>query len=576
MEREVSSQRIQYAGAPTISKAGREILAFHLYRYLSPWLRELGYEHVMVTVGYEHSEADLGAYRISASEAQPISTGWSHADLEDAWRFGNGRLVWEGTQGAPIVFEVVAIFDEENLGVEGSRHLGFILLRHEEGMGEGDYERLASYAAEAICVARRNGVRLFFDEETDRPVKNLLYAVMDRLPEWVGVDHSTSVLLTDNLDAMTLEETSGGMFNVLAERIFFADPDEKASGRDRLVGMTVMAGGQPDSLLRDAMERHRRDPNRLFLLYRRDESAHSATWSYDGEYEDLQAFYELSDRPAERTLVMVPLVHQTRGERDLLGFLTLAWRGEVELTPSTHQVLRECVTDLARLLRRSPLYTLSVRKMWVVGKVRERLEAYIGEQKRGSEAMEDAIGDVSALVARHVDVPSFAIGYLQGEMGARVLRYVHAHGWTHFDDLELRVDVAPDERLDSGISALAIRMNRPVVLAGGHGKGADQEFKNFLWVDEDGAEIYDSRNARRSIEELEKSCRRLRDYYKPARDTAYASLAYPIVFSDILLGVLTVEVEKTTDWLWWTGFGGQLFWQMVAREMAMGLYWLRR
>ena len=195
-------------------------------------------------------------------------------------------------------------------------------------------------------------------------------------------------------------------------------------------------------------------------------------------------------------------------------------------------------------------------------------------RERAHFIIEKLIESVSKLVAEHVDVPSFALGYLVDDKKDRTIRYVHPHGWTRFDDLDLEIDVADDERVDSGISALAVRLNRPVVLAGGHGEGEELAFKNHLWVDEVAGRLFDARAVGKSIEELRAHCRPLRDYYKPARETAYATLAYPMTFSDSLAGVLTIEVEKATDWLWWTGFGGNLFWDMIAREMAMGLCWL--
>ncbi|MFW6058048.1 MAG: hypothetical protein ACOC9W_04250, partial [Persicimonas sp.] len=60
--------------------------------------------------------------------------------------------------------------------------------------------------------------------------------------------------------------------------------------------------------------------------------------------------------------------------------------------------------------------------------------------------------------------------------------------------------------------------------------------------------------------------------YKPARSSAYATLAYPISFNGDPLGVITVEVERETNWLWWTGFGAQLFWELLANELAYAFY----
>ncbi len=569
MQGDESPKSIRYAGPPSVSAAGREVFSFHLHRYLSGWLRETGCERVMVTVGFADATADLGSYRIDIAQGTVVESGWTHRDLEDAWRFGNGRLVWEGPAGESVVFDVVAILDESNAdGEPGSALLGFVTARADEGLSDEEYTQFSHQAAEAIRVARRNGVRLFFDEQKDLPVKSLLYEAMDRLPEWVGCDHSAAVLVTHDLDAVTLEDSTEGIFNVLAERVYFSDSE----GGDRLVGMAVDCAAREDLLLGDALKRHRNEPDRRYLRYRRDDDG---VWRFEESDTPLNGWHEMSDRCPESTLVLVPLVHRSHGERDLLGFVSLSWRNDFSLPPSSRQVLGELGSNLARLLRQSPLYTLSVRKMWVIRQVGDRVEAALGAERRGEKALEGVIGSVSELVAEHVDVPSFAIGYLKEDDPKRTVRYVHPHGWTRFDDLDLAVDVARADRVDSGISALAMRLRRPVVLAGGHGEGERLAFKNHLWVDEEAGKLFDARAIGPSVEELREKCRPLREYYKPARETAYATLAYPMIFSETLTGVLTVEVEKTTDWLWWTGFGGHLFWDMIAREMAMGLYWLR-
>ena len=566
----VSPRSIRYIGPPRVSSQGREVFSFHLQRYLSGWLGETGCARVMVTIGFPASDAELGAYRISPGEVQPVRTGWTHRDLEDAWRFGNGRLVWEGPDGDSVAFEVVPLFDAQagDQDEETSALLGFVTVREAENLNPQDYETLAQSAAEAICVARRNGVRLFFDEQRDLPVKSLLYETMHRLPEWAGCDHSAAVLVTHDLDAMTLEDATHGQFNVLAERIFLSDGD--ADQLDRLVGMTVSANDEEATLLSDALRRYSQQPEQTYFRYHL-EDGEQAIWVHQNSDAGLLGWHGISDRPAESTIILVPLVHRSHQERDLLGFLALSWKAKTPLAPSIDDVLSELRTSLARLMRHSPLYTLSVRKMWVVRRVRDCIESALVTGEDGQQSVEALIGSVSELVANHVDVPSFAMGYLIGSEGERALRYVHPHGWTRFDDLDLDVDVAPKARVDSGISALAVRLRRPVVLAGGHGEGESQAFKNHLWVDEEARKLFDARSVGRSLEGLRQRGRPLREYYKPARETAYATLAYPMIFSERLFGVLTVEVEKTTDWLWWTGFGGHLFWDMIAREMAMGL-----
>lgn len=572
---------IRTAGRPEITDAGREVFSFHLHRYISSWLRQTGCQRVLVTVGFGCGRADLGAYRIGPEGGQSVRTGWTHQDLQDAWRFGDGRLVWEAPSGESIVFDVVAVVDDPDVdldtGAENTGNiLGFATVRRDEHVDQPELRRLADQIAEAVRVARRNGVRLFFEEEKNRAVKDFLYAALQRLPEWTGCDHSAAVLLTHDLDAMTLEDTTDGAFDVLAERIFFEGADDPDRPRPRLVGMAVDTDdSRRPTILGDALRRYRQDPESDLFLYRRPGGEQSWGLVESDDAPLLRSWYEMDGRPGEETVMLVPLVSRLEDESDFFGFLSVSWGGAFGFPPSLKEVVDGIRENLARHLKQSPLYTLSVRKLWLVRQVRSHIEEAIASEARGEKPIEEVIGRVSSLVAEHVDVPSFAMGYLRGADDERVVRYAHPHGWTRFDQLDLRVDVADDERVDSGISALALRLERPVVLAGGYGEGTDQQFKNHLWVDENAGRLYDDRRVEVTVDELEEDCRPLADYYKPARETAYATLAYPMVFSGVQLGVLTVEVEKTTDWVWWTGFGGHLFWGMLAREMAMLVYWLR-
>ncbi len=564
-------ESIKYSGAPRVSPDGREVFSFHLFRYLSAWLDTTGCRRVMVTIGFDDGQADLGAYRVDRGGVQAVKTGWTHGDLRDAWRYGSGRLVWEGPDGESIAFDVVAIPDGEEgpAAKKGSpAMLGFAMVQRAEGLDDEELAGLARAASEAIRVGRRNGVRLFFDEREDLRVKPLLYALMDRLPEWTGCDLSAAVLLTHDLDAITLEAAEGQRFTVLAERIFFED--QKTEEAIRLVGMAPETGRDSNSVLSDAFRRFQKDPDAGFFLYRRGDGP-GAAWKYGGHSEELQRWYEVEGRPQGETTLLLPLVHQTRGDRDFLGFLSLAWKESFEIPPSVQQMLRGLGEQIGRLLSQSSLFSMSVRKMWVHHRVRQVIEEAIAGSRTGTEALEETIGKVSDLVAEHVGVPSFAIGYLRKSGDSRKLRYVHPQGWTHYDDLELAVDVDGEECVDSGVSALAVRLKRPVVLAGGYREGDSQEFKNFLWVDEETGRLIDARSPQWSVEELQERFRPLADYYKPARKSAYATLAYPMVFSKALEGVLTVEVDKGTDWFWWTGFGGHLFWQVVAREVALAV-----
>lgn len=569
MGNRMGPKKIPTVGLPEVSLAGEEVFAYHLFRYLAPWLREAGLEKIVIALGFPRSSARLGVYHVGLHGAKRLQQVWDYQDLEDAWRFNQGRIHWESGDGSSVTFLVEPLVENHHKECDPGREslVGFVLFREDLLNQSLNLEKLQTFACEAINIARRNGVRLFFDENRDLALKDLLYHLMDRLPEWTGCDHSAALLLTHDLDAITMEVGATIRLNVLAERIFFEEKDEKVP---RLVGMTALpkAGG----LLGELLERQTNKPDREFFAFQRDDDG---TWqgSTEGGLGH-QDWYQISGRPKEEMVYFLPLVHREYGERDLLGFLSLSFRIHCDPGPCARSLFREIGSELARHLRRSVLYTMSVRKMWVVRKIHEAAEeAILGGFPRGLEGF---IEEISELVSSYVEVPSFALGFLTGEPGARRLRYVNPKGWSRYDSLELPVDVAPHERSDSGVSMLAIRLKRPVVLAGGHGTGEELEFRNYLWVNEERGEIVDARSEGVSMDYLEKNCERLQKYYRPARETAYATLAYPVVYGTTPLGVLTVEVEKSTDWIWWTGFGGHLFWDMIVRELSTAFYFWGR
>ncbi|MFU8802877.1 MAG: hypothetical protein ACNA8W_03610 [Bradymonadaceae bacterium] len=587
MPQKKREETIRYVGEPRVSEAGKEVVAFHLHRYLSIWLRRHGLDRILVSVGFQGSSAETVTYAVGPLSAQVMEARWSFEDLCHTHQYGGGCLRLEGAGGEEgcerLAYVLIPVYDEgREDGHARSTHpalLAFALLVDGEGQSPPAESDLCIQIAEALRAARRNSMRLFFDEMKHLPMKAFLYGLMDHLPEWAGCDHSASLILTANLDAMTLERGGEARFGILAERVFFPDPGEDVA---RLVGMEIGAGRE-SGLLGHGVEAQRRDPGRAFHVYRRS-TTEPRRWSpREAEEPGLDRFHDVRGRPEESTFILVPLTVEEGGEHEMLGFLCLANGDDVDLPPSARALLEELGAKLSDVLRYSPLYMLSAHKMWILGQTRSALERTLKEGGRGrSESVEAYIGEVANLISRHVDVPSFAIAYLStaasGSGGAdrgRSLRYVHPHGWTHFEGLDLAIDVEPDARADSGVSALAVRLARPLILAGGHGEGEAQRFKNHLFVDEEGARVMDGRSVHGREEQLHRSWVPLKDYYKPARKTAYATLAYPVVFADIVLGVVTIEVERDTDWLWWTGFGGQLFWQWLATDLAYAFHTLR-
>lgn len=595
------SDAIQYCGPPTLSVRGRDVLGFHLQRYLLGWLEQVERSKVLIGVGFEHSQAQSASFEVCLEGFEPMEAAWTFDDLCQIYRLGDARLHVElpGEQGDCITYDLVALLDtphQPSLSPsqvaaletrEASVILGFALVDDRSALPEEAIEQLVEQATEAIKAARRNAMRLYFDEHQSLPLKPFLYGVMGRLAEWVGCDHSASILLTSSLDAMTLEGSSSARFDFLAERIF--QPEGQPVPR-RLVGMSVSLGDPSCGFIRAAVERQIREPDTGAQVFTRSKADPEIwiEWAPDhGEQAHGQlpvaphqwlGFHSCKEREDEAMYTFAPMLAWDDTGYEHLGFLILVSRSPRPIAASTAALLAEMGDKLSAMLRYSPLYMLNARKLRVLGQIRAALERAISDPVGDASAKVEAlIGEVTTRLTRQVKVPSLAIAYLREQVDAagkprRYLRYAHPHGWTHFDKLNLPVDVLPAQRLDSGVSSLAVRINRALVLSGGHGEGESFAFKNYLYVHEESGALIDARSPQARGVEASREWVRLSDYYKPARKTAYATLAYPIVFAGRCLGVLTVEVERNTNWLWWTGFGAQLFWELFASELAYAFY----
>ncbi|RAL24648.1 hypothetical protein DL240_00110 [Lujinxingia litoralis] len=560
-----------------LSREGKEVIAFHLQSFLRPWMQFFGVERVLVCPGFEHSLMRLGAYSVSV-DACTFDEGlrWDFHELLQNWRYGSPRLVWEAPGGgASVQYQMVEVPDR-GPSAEG-RILGFALVRADMTLPADALRDLKHMTAEALRVYRRNAVRLFFDERSDLAVKAQLYELMSSFAEWLGCDHSASILLSSSPVVVTKEGEGPERFDVLAERIFFEAEGSGGDGARRLVGMAIEAGGEP-TLVSETMRRYGEDPAAPYHAFVRpgddtdEESGQTRSgWrASDAPDRELAEWHAIEERPVSRACWMVPMLSNTRGEDELLGYVAFHFLQAQEPTPHAVELISEIASQLARVLRHSSMYVLGASKLQIVQEIRRIAEFQLRGNETGEAVINAYIAGVTALVAERVEVPSLAIGYVVDRGGERWLRYAHPCGWTRFDQLEIPIDVAPQARADSGISALAVRLARPVTLSGGHGSGEGLRFKNELRIHEESGRIADARSPAWAGLRQEQGWRRLSEYYKPARKSAYATLAFPVVYAGRALGVLTVEVERTTDWVWWSGLGGQLFWELVAGELAFG------
>ena len=555
-----------------MTEGGLEVMAVHLHRFLAAWLDAHQLERVWITLGFEGCAMPCATFDVARHQSSPMRGRWTFDDLCQTYRGGDGRLYLESSKGnAPLILRVVPVLDRPAHGGPASVILAFVLLPEQAELGLQDLHDLQLHTFEAIAAARRNAARLFFDDHKDVELKTLLYQCMERLPEWCGADCSAMMILTSSLETMTLDEVSS-QFNILAERVFYEPDDPDAP--ERLVGMTLSVHEGQDSVLARAFVEQRADVEMPYQIFTRQGQDPWRWVSAQGQQRDCSPIHGLPSRAHDAMLVLVPLLARDGAEAELIGFLALSYRQRVTLPSSVGHLLSELAEHLTPTLRYSSLYTLSARKLWILRRLRRETEAHIERHSEDpAQGLHALLSTASELIQQHVDVPSFAMGYLErDEEGRRCLRFVRPHGWAHYDHLTLLVDVPPAARVDSGVSTLAVRLGQPIVLAGGHGSGQTLEFKNSLYVHEQSGRMVDRRSPHAEPLDEASGWVPLGRYYKPARTAAYANLAYPITFGERVLGVVTIEVDKDTNWLWWTGFGGHLFWQLVASELANACY----
>jgi hypothetical protein len=326
-------------------------------------------------------------------------------------------------------------------------------------------------------------------------------------------------------------------------------------------------------LLATVYKRQQLDPDLPYQLYSCDDpSAPQSTWSaIELPDSELPSLHRCPGRHNEAMIAFVPLTAPDGQDTDLLGFLAISYRERAELPSSVGQVFSELSDQLGSLLRFSSLYSLSARKLWLLRQMRSIAELVIAADGDPRTRVEALIGHFSDLIESYVAVPSFGIAYMlpERERGPhRAVRYVHSRGWDGFSSLDLLIDVPDDKLTETGVSSLAMRLNKPLVLAG----RSQSSFKNSVHIHEPTRRVLDIRAHSSSPVLPEQGWTPLAHYYKPVRTTSYATLAYPITFCDKPIGLLSVEVDKDTNWLWWTGFGGQLFWQLVASELASAFH----
>ena len=552
---------IRTVGPARFNSHGVEVLAFHLHRYLAHWLDKTDRERVWVTVGFEHGLVPGITVEVCRTSSRGADVAWTFDDLCRAYHVGASRPVVEVDASKNL--EAIPLTEESH---DGARAVcAFVVLPDATDLDEVSLAELEVHTGEGIRASRRNGVRLFFDECDERDMKALLYAALDNLPAWAGCDVAAAVVLSSTLDARSLAAAHRTRFSVMAERLF-TDADDPE--RPRLVGMQLETGGDVRTVIDAAIARQQREPSRRAHRFRRTTDGY-----VDEDGEVSVSIGRVDGRPDDATSVVAPLIVGDDDDDELLGFLCLAFTGTAPIPRSVDGLVADLAERLAHVLRFSPLYTLSASKLRLVRSIRRACESWIAREGDAETRRDGVIAETVRLIGEMTDVPAATIGWLDLREGRRHLVFPTSYGWTDFESIDLLVDVPADKHVDSGVSALAVRLARPITLAGGR-HGDSREFKNFLWVNESTRSIVDARAPLPTPPAPRDGWERLGEYYKPARAGAYATVAYPITFDGRPLGVVAIEVDRDTNWTWWTGYGGELLWDLIASELAFAFRFL--
>lgn len=542
-----------------------EILGVHLHRYLLPLLTDHELSLIHVLVGFEASSMPSVCLRITQYGAERVE---QNLDYQALVREARQNAQLDSLLHGALGERTMHILPILSISEPGREHIHAFALSEKE----------ASFKAEVLCVAlrtrineavrafRHNSLRMLFDDSENKSLKDFLTQVLDSIPLWCGADHSASLILSSSLEAMVMSASGPAQFQIVSESLYVAPP-EGAPGYENLASLEFnVSQTQSGGLLGCSFEETRRSKSAGLNIFIGDSD--SNTWFSMGEtQEPVYRFSTSAKRPAEQLTVLLPLLaHSELGEQELMGFLSINFFEPMPLSSLTSRVLEALAQRLGAYLRRSSFFTLYAQQLWLIECVREE---QLAVQRLYSNAKTQAdlhtilgafIKRINELIAKSTKAACFAVAYKALDAtGDEVLRFVNPQGFTHFGDIDLPIHSSGK---CSSLSTLAVRLNRCITLSGGN---ADARFDSAIYVNEQSGELLD---ARVHPQEFSSPWCPLSDYFKASRQGSYAAIAYPIRMKDDVAGVIVVEVERDTDWLWWKGYGSYLFYRLLANEIA--------
>jgi len=542
-----------------------KVLGVHLHRYLMPLLMDHKISHIGVMVGFEASHMPSMTLRVSAygSDVEKIDARYD-------------QLVQEARENEDLATPIAHIIGEKkvtfypilSISEPGREHIhAFVFSENAKLFEAGIFtDSLRSRINEAIRAFRHNSLRLMFDENEGLMPKEFLDRVLDLVPVWCGADHSACLILSSSLESMVMSNVGPAHFQIVDEKIYCA-PNDNSGAFDNLSSLEFVVNQLKESgLIGHAFEEVQRTKSGGLNIFIGDNE--SDEWFSMGEIQkSAHRIATHAHRPNEKLTILLPLLCANEvGASELLGFLSINFFETMPLASLTSRVLETLASRLGTWLRRSSFFSLSAQQLWLLECIREeqlaveRLFKKADEKASTSDILSQFTARVNNLIADATKIPSFGIAFkTTNDAGEEILRFSAPKGFI-FKDIDL--PIYADTVKDSSLAALAVRLNRAITLTGGDIKGA---FDSEIYVNEKLGIMCDARTE----PNLNDDWHKLSEYYKTAREnSSYATICYPIRMKDEVVGVIAVEVDRDTNWVWWTGFGSYLFYRLLANELA--------
>lgn len=525
--------------------------------------------HLGVMVGFEASHMPCMTMRVSAYGSDvdnKFDIEYEDLVLEARKSEDIATVIQREVNGRSVYFYPVLSISEP-----GREHIHAFVFSENAKVFDADIFTVAlrTRINEAIRSFRHNSLRIMFDESEGLTPKEFLDKVLDLVPVWCGADHSACLILSSSLESMVMSGVGPAHFQIVNEKIYCA-PTDGSAAFDNLSSLEFVVNRLEESgLIGHAFEEVRRTKTVGLNIFIGD--SESDEWFSMGEIQkNAHRIATHAHRPTEKLTILLPLLCANEvGDSELLGFLSINFFETMPLASLTSRVLETLATRLGTWLHRSSFFSLSAQQLWLLECVREeQLAAERLCRKADGMPIDDVlshfISNVNKLIVDSTHIPCFGIGYrTTNKDGEEVLRFSDLQGYSRFTNIDL--PIYADQVKDSSLSALAVRLNRVITLTGGSNENTQNDFNNEIYVNEKTGVICDARME----PNLDSDWHRLSEYYKLGREgVSYAAICYPIRMKDEVVGVIAVEVDRDTNWVWWTGFGSYLFYRLLANELA--------